>query len=357
MRGRNRPSSATHNAVDAYFTHAGSRNGPSPRPRRTLIMYFMRAVKIVDESLKVEEAPEPVAGAGELLVRVRAAGINGADILQKRGHYPAPPGVPADIPGLEFAGEVVSTGDGVQRFTTGDRVMGIVGGGAQAEYVTIHERVAMPVPDAVDWTTAGALPEVFTTAYDALVLQASLGTGDRVLINGGAGGVGTAAIQIATLMGAFPVATVRTPEMAERLREALDVSTVVAEAGSDAAVERGPFNVVLELVGAANLRTNLKALARNGRLCFIGVGAGPKSEFNALHLMGKRASIHGSTLRSLPLEDKAVIARAVEAGLLAHFDNGTLRVTVDRSFGLDEAPAAYDYFTAGGKLGKVTLTM
>ena len=173
----------------------------------------MRAATISDGSVGVAEHPDPVPGAGELLVEVRAAGVNGADLLQRAGHYPAPPGSPPEIPGLEFAGEIVDTGDGAERFSVGERVMAIVGGGGQAELAVVHERVAMRVPDAIDWEAAGALPEVFTTAHDALFTQAGLGLGERVLVHGGAGGVGTAAVQLGAAAGARVSATVRDPEL------------------------------------------------------------------------------------------------------------------------------------------------
>src|SRR5947209_13239727 len=170
----------------------------------------MRAVTIREGGeLAVAEHPDPEPGAGEVLVRVRAAGLNGADMLQRRGGYPAPPGSPQDIPGLELAGEVAALGPGARRFAEGDRVMAIVGGGGQAELAVVHERQLMPVPEALDWPAAGGVPEVFTTAHDALFTQAELGLGERLLVHGGAGGVGTAAIQLGRATGASVVATVR----------------------------------------------------------------------------------------------------------------------------------------------------
>ena len=314
----------------------------------------MKAAIIDHETVHPGARDTPAAGSGEILVRIRSAGINGADLLQRRGRYPAPPGSPADIPGLEFAGEVVDCGLGATRFAPGDRVMGIVGGGGQAEFIAVHERVAMPVPAALDWAQAGAFPEIYCTAYDALFTQAQLQSGERVLINGGAGGVGTAAIQLAHLAGAFPVATVRNEKMAAHVAR-LGAVPVVAEAGSDAAAASGPFDVVLELVGAVNLNQSLRSLAHRGRICFIGVGAGPKCEFNALHLMAKRGRIHGSTLRSSPLEEKALLARELERHVLPHVDAGRLTVPVDRTFPLDEVHDAYEHFAAGGKFGKISL--
>src|ERR1700722_9712656 len=172
----------------------------------------MRATVIRDKQLVVEERPDPVAGDGEVLVRVRAAGLNGADIMQAAGHYPPPPGVPADIPGMEFAGEVLACGPRAERFQVGDRVMAIVGGGAQAELCVVHERMLMAVPDAVDWPQAGGFPELFITAHDAVFTQAGLVAGERLLVHGAAGGVGTAAVQLGRAAGARVTATVRNPD-------------------------------------------------------------------------------------------------------------------------------------------------
>ncbi|HKG16356.1 MAG TPA: zinc-binding dehydrogenase [Solirubrobacteraceae bacterium] len=310
----------------------------------------MRAATIREGEVVVAERPAPEPGAGELLVRVLAAGLNGADMLQRAGAYPAPPGAPADIPGLELAGEVAATGPRVERFGEGDRVMAIVAGGAQAELAVIHERVAMPVPAGLDWPAAGGLPEVFTTAHDALFTQAGLSAGERLLVHGGAGGVGTAGIQLGRAAGARVTATVRREELREAVAE-LGAETVPPEGFE----ERGPFDVILELVGAPNLSANLQALDTGGRITVIGVGGGAKGELNLLALMGKRARLHGSTLRARPLEEKAVAARAVERHVLPLFESGELRVPVAATHPLDEVADAYERFAAGGKLGKIVL--
>jgi NADPH2:quinone reductase len=312
----------------------------------------MRAVTIRDGELVIEEHPDPVPGKGEVLVRVHAAGLNGADMHQRRGLYPAPVGWPQDIPGMELAGEVAALGDGAERFSVGDRVMAIVGGGAQAELAVVHERLLMPVPDTLDWPAAGGLPEVFTTAHDALFTQAELRPGDRLLVHGGAGGVGTAAIQLARASGARCTATVRREELRAAVAE-LGANAIAPEG----CAEHGPFDVVLELVGAGNLADNLAALATGGRIAVIGVGAGAKGELNMLALMGKRGRIHGSTLRARPLEDKAIIARRVEHEVLPLFESGALRVPIAATFPLGEAAAAYERFEAGGKLGKIVLVL
>jgi NADPH2:quinone reductase len=310
----------------------------------------MRAVTIREGELLLEEHPDPVPGKGEVLVRVRAAGLNGADMHQRRGLYPAPPGWPQDIPGMELAGEVAVLGEGAERFGEGERVMAIVGGGAQAELAVVHERLLMPVPDTLDWPAAGGLPEVFTTAHDALFTQAELRPGDHLLIHGCAGGVGTAAIQLAGATGARVTGTARS-EVLHGAVEELGAKAIAPEGFA----EHGPFDVILELVGAPNLAENLAALATGGRIAVIGTGAGAKGELNLLALMGKRARIHGSTLRARPLEDKALIARLVEHEVLPLFDSGALRVPIAATFPLEEATAAYERFEAGGKLGKIVL--
>ena len=310
----------------------------------------MRAATIRNGQIAVQQHPDPEPQAGELLVRVRAAGLNGADIIQRKGRYPAPPGSPPDVPGLELAGEVVATGRDATRFELGDRVMAVVGGGAQAELAIVHERAAMPVPDELDWTPAGGVPEAFTTAHDALFTQAGLTVGERVLVHGAAGGVGSAAVQLATMAGARVTATVRDPAAREHIA-ALGVLALEPE-GFEA---YGPFDVVLELIGAPNLQGDVAALALLGRICVIGVGAGAQVELNLVALMGKRARIHGSVLRSRSLEDKAAAARRVERAVLPGFASGDLSVPVAATFPLDAVADAYARFEAGAKLGKIVL--
>jgi len=312
----------------------------------------MQAATIVEGKIHVRSHPDPVAGFGQIQVAVRAAGLNGADLLQRAGHYPPPPGAPADIPGMEFAGQVAVVGPGVTRWRVGDRVMGLVGGGAQAELVVVHEREAMPVPEAIDWAAAGGLPEVFTTAHDALFSQAGLGMGDRVCVHGAAGGVGSAGVQLAVAAGASVVATVRNPQLRAQ------VSALGAEAIDPADfVAHGPFDVVLELVGAPNMAANLEALAVGGRISVIGLGAGARAEIDLRVLMGKRARIYGSTLRARPLEAKADAARRVEAHVLPLFSSGRVHVPVGATFALEAAAEAYDRFAAGAKFGKVVIVV
>jgi len=269
-----------------------------------------------------------------------------------RGRYPAPPGWPQDIPGMELAGEVAALGPGVLRFSEGDRVMTIVGGGGQAELATVHERYAMPVPEELDWPAAGGFAEVFMTAYDALFTQAGLASGEHLLVHGGAGGVGTAAVQLGRAVGARVTATVRS----EDLRPAVEElgATAIAPEGFET---HGPFDLVLELVGAPNLEANLGALATGGRIVVIGIGAGAKGALNLGVLMGLRGRIQGSTLRARPLEEKAMVARAVERHVLPLVESRAVKVPVCDTFPLDEVAAAYERFEAGGKLGKVVLLL
>ena len=348
----------------------------------------MRAATIRDGEVFVAEHPDPEPGSGEVLVRVRAAGLNGADIHQRAGHYPAPPGSPQDIPGLELAGEVAARGPGAERFAAGDRVMAVVGGGGQAELATVHERQLMPIPDrlsfaegdrvmaivggggqaelatvherqlipipdGLSFTEAGGVPEVFTTAHDALFTQAGLRPGERLLVQGAAGGVGTAGVQLGATGGAHVTATVRNADLRDGVAE-LGAHEVIDPEGF---TERGPFDVILELVGGPNLAGDLQALATSGRIVVIGIGGGAKAELNLGAMMGKRATVRASTLRPRPLEEKALTARAMERHVLALFERGALRVPVAATYPLEAVAEAYERFTAGAKLGKIVLEM
>ncbi|MDE0216446.1 MAG: zinc-binding dehydrogenase [bacterium] len=309
----------------------------------------MRAVVFEGGQATAGEADDPEPGHRQLLVAVRAAGLNGADLAQAKGGYPPPPGAPA-TGGLEMAGEVVAAGDGCQRFSVGDRVMAVVQGGGQAELCAVDEPLAMPVPESLDWESAGGFPEVFATAHDALFTQAGLGMGERVCVHGAAGGVGVAAVQVAAAAGARVTATVRNP----------DSRSAVAELGARAIdpadfVDAGPFDVILELVGAPNWPANLKALATEGRIMVIGVGAGAEVSLNLALLMVKRVRLLASTLRPRSLEQRAAVARRLERHVLPLVEAGQTRVPVARTFPLAEATAAYEYFAVPGKLGKVVL--
>jgi NADPH:quinone reductase len=315
----------------------------------------VHAVTVIDGALRWREHPDPVPGDQELLVAVQAAGLNAADLLQRRGLYPAPPGFPPDIPGMEFAGEVLAAGIDCVRFRPGDRVMAVVGGGAQAERAVVHERAALPVPDGLSWVEAGGFPEVFTTAHDALFTQCHVQVGERVLVHGGAGGVGLAGVQLAGRAGARVVATVRDEGRrgdVARIGAACGAVQVVAP---DGFTEHGPFDVVLELIGAPNLPGDVEALAPGGRISVIGVGAGAHAELNLLALMGTRGRVHGSTLRARPSEEKALAAQLMIRHVLPLLEAGELQVPIEASIPMTEATAGYERFEAGGKLGKIVL--
>jgi NADPH:quinone reductase-like Zn-dependent oxidoreductase len=312
----------------------------------------MRAVVIVEGQLEILERPDPEPGPSEVVVKVAAAGVNAADLLQRRGLYPAPEGVPADIPGMELAGVVTALGQEVHDVEEGARVMAIVGGGAQAEYCCVDAASLLHVPDHVELTEAGGLPETFITAHDALITRGRLRAGERALITGAAGGVGTAAVQIASAVGAEVVATVRDPAR----RAAIEALGATRAIDPEAVAEHGPYDVVLELVGAASLTSGvLTTLAPEARVVVIGVGGGSRLELDLLGLMAARASIAGATLRARTLEGKAAAAHAMADDLLALFADGSLHVPLLATYPLPEAAAAYERFSAGSKLGKIVL--
>jgi NADPH2:quinone reductase len=318
---------------------------------RAVYSEAMRAVTIVDGDLKWQHHPDPEPGPGELLVAVRAAGLNGADMMQRLGFYPAPPGYPQDIPGMEFAGEVIGTGSEVRRFGIGDRVMALVGGGAQAELVLVDEGSAIDVPENITWEEAGGFPEVFTTAYDALFTQVGLTAGERVLVTGAAGGVGTAGVQLAHATGAHVVASARREEAHDQIL-ALGADEVIVP---DETPDYGPYDVVLELVGGPSVPVVLGALAMGGRIAVIGIGAGRSAEVDLSALMYKRARICGSTLRGRSLEDKAEVAQTMEQRVLPLLAEEKIRVPLSTIYPMRDATAGYDRFTEGGKIGKIVL--
>jgi NADPH:quinone reductase-like Zn-dependent oxidoreductase len=293
----------------------------------------MRAVVIVNGRLEIEERPEPVPRNGEVLIRVRATGVNGADLMQRLGHYPPPPGAPPDIPGLECAGETEG----------GDRVMALLPGGGHAELVAVHESHVLPVPDNVDWPQAGGFVEVFATAHDALFTQAALSAGERLLVNGAAGGVGVAGVQLGVEAGAYVTGTAR-----HHQEELIELGATDTEPS-------GSYDVILELVGGDNLRTNLEHLNLKGRIAVIGVGAGATAQVHFGRLMATRGRIHGSTLRPRSREEKAEVIRRLEADVLPLLAEGRVVVPVHATYPLDRAQEAYDAFAAGGKFGKIVL--
>jgi NADPH:quinone reductase len=311
----------------------------------------MQAATIVDGELRWRARADPVPIGSQLVVSVRAAGINAADLVQRRGLYPAPPGWDPDVPGMELAGEVVATGPGSTRFDVGDRVMAVVGGGAQAELALMDDSCAMPVPEGISWAEAGGFPEAFTTAYDALVEQADLKVGERVLVSGAAGGVGTAGVQLAAAAGATVIASARHPASHQALT-GLGAAHVVVP---DEVADHGPFDVVLELVGAASLEIAMGSLAIGARVVVIGVGGGSRVPLELFALMGRRARIQGSTLRSRPVGDKSRLASAMERRVVPLLASGRVRVPIAATLPLPRATDGYDRFAAGQKLGKIVL--
>lgn len=329
----------------------------------------MKAVRIVSHEgagrLEVCEVARPEASADRVRVRVRAAGLNRADLLQKRGRYPAPPGVVADIPGLEFAGEVEQTSGEVRTWKVGQRVFGITAGGAQAEYVVVPESHLAEIPDSLDFAQAAAVPEVFITAHDALFTQARFQAGERVLVHAVGSGVGTAAVQLARAAGAGAVyGTARNAEKIERAREfGMDDGVVVAE---DAGVfaesvrewTRGAgVNVVLDLVGASYLDANLDALGAKGRMILIGTLGGSSAPLDFGRVMRKRLRVAGTVLRARSVEEKAAATRLFAAHVVPLLADGRLRPVVDGTHALADVAAAYERLESNETFGKVVLVM
>ncbi|MDX6591083.1 MAG: NADPH:quinone reductase [Gaiellales bacterium] len=303
----------------------------------------------------VEERPDPVPSKFEVLIAPRFAGVNPADVLQREGRHPVPPGSPVDIPGLEVAGTVVATGDAVTRFNVGDRAFGLVGGGGLADRVVASEGDLLAVPETLDDLAAAAVPQAFITAFDALT-QAGLASGDTLLVNGASGGVGTAAVQIARALGARVVANVRSVELCPRVAELGAVAV-----GADEAFERvaalGGADVVLELVGATHMSRNVEALARGGRLVVVGAKPGDEATVVLRDLMSRRAHLIGTTLRTRPPHEKASLVNEFGKCVVPFLADGTVTPLVHCVFPLAEAADALDYVREPGKLGKVLLEM
>lgn len=287
-----------------------------------------------------------------MVIEVHAAGINAADLMQRSGFYPAPEGSPADIPGLEVAGVVAQLGAGVSSELLGQRVCAIVGGGGQSSHCVVPAEHLIKVPDNISWEQAGGFAEAFCTAHDALVSQGQLRSGDRVLISGASGGVGSAAVQITKALGAHVIAVTRNTDHHERLR-GLGADEVVL---IDEVQSLEPVNVVLELVGAAHLQQAQNVLANGARVVVIGVsGGGAVTELNLLNVMRTRSTITGSTLRARSREEKAEVVRLVSRSLVPLWASGTFDIPVAQTFALEDASAAYAYFAEPGKFGKVVL--
>lgn len=330
---------------------------------------LMRAVCIVSpggaDALSVREVADPgPATANRVRVRVHAAGLNRADILQRMGVYPAPPGYPQNIPGLEFAGRVEQIGAEVRGLSIGQRVFGITAGGAQAEYVVVPEDTLVEIPANLDWTAAAAVPEVFITAHDALFTQARLEMGECVLIHAAGSGVGTAAVQLAHAAGATAYGTSRTADKLERARPfGLDEAVAVGnDPGAFAAAvsewtKGAGVNVILDLVGGAYLSANLDALAKGGRLMFVGTTAGASAELNLGIVMHKRLRLLGTVLRARSLEEKARATRRFAAHVVPLLESGRVRPVIDSVYPMQEVRAAHERMESNESFGKLVLLM
>jgi NADPH2:quinone reductase len=325
----------------------------------------MRAIVIREpggpDVLELRDVAAPEPSRGEVRVRVRATAVNRADLLQRAGHYPAPPGSPADIPGLEVAGEIDRIGDDVREVAVGDRVFGIVGGGGYAEYVVVPARTMARIPDGTSFTDAAAVPEAFLTAWDAMVDQARLGAGERVLVHAVGSGVGTAAVQIARAVGARSIGTARSDEKIGRARTlGLDEGLVVGDDGAFARdvmtrTSGAGVDVVLELVGGAYVAEDLACLAQRGRIVVVGLMAGASALLDLSMLLRKRAELRGTVLRARPLEEKILAARSLERHLVPLLQRGTLRPVVDRVLPLARAAEAHLLMQGNTTFGKVVL--
>ncbi len=307
-----------------------------------------------NEVVRVEDRPDPVPADHEVVVAARYAGVNWADVAQRAGHYPAPPGSPADIPGLEVAGLVQAAGPGVRTWRAGDRVFGIVGGGGLADRVRAHERHLVAVPDDMADDTAAAVPEAYITAHDAIFTRCGLELGEVLLVNGANGAVGSAAVQLGLAAGARVVASIRSPGTGKALAAAGAIVASPDEvAGQLAAL--GGASVVVELIGAQNLEADFGVLAVKGRIVVVGTPAGADGAISLRALMGKRASLYGTMLRARPVEEKAAAVQAFARSVLPLLAAGRALPRVDRVFPAAQAAAAFDYLVRPGKSGKVLL--
>lgn len=319
------------------------------------------------EVLTVDRVSVDEPGPGQILVEVAAAGLNRADLLQRRGLYPAPPGAPADVPGLEYAGRVAEVGEGVSSFTAGDEVMGIIAGGAMATHLVVHERQAIPVPKGLSLAHAAAIPEAFLTAYDALFAQAALSAGEHLLIHAVGSGVGTAAVALARLAGAHAIGTSRSEDKLARCAElGLEHGILVdrrvdkaspkfADRTRELTFGRGA-DVVLDLVGAAYLSESIDALAPRGRMLAVGLVGGRTAELSLGAVLQKRLRIFGTVLRSRPLEEKAALAQRFARRIAPLFgDGGKLAPVIDAVMPMSEVREAHARMERNETFGKIVL--
>jgi len=326
----------------------------------------MRAVIITrpggPEVLEVREVPTPKPAADQVLVRVYAAGLNRADILQRRGHYPPPPGAAQDIPGMEFAGEIAEVGPEARLWQKGQRVFGIAAAGCYAEYLVAHERAVAEFPENLTWTEAGSIPEVFITAHDALWKQAELRPSETVLIHAVGSGVGIAAVQLARAMNAIPYGTSRTADKLHRARKlgledgvTLDASLSALGPAVEGWTAKRGVDVVFDCVGGPYVTASVKVLALHGRLITISQSAGSTAELDLRAVMSKRLTLRGTTLRMRPLEEKIAATRAFADEVVPLFASGLLRTIIDSEFPLDQVQAAHARLESNETFGKVVL--
>jgi NADPH:quinone reductase len=307
-----------------------------------------------NEVVSLAERPDPVPASDEIVVAARFAGVNWADVAQRQGAYPPPPGAPQDIPGLEAAGVVVAVGERVRAWRAGDRVFGLVGGGGLADRVAVHERHVTAVPDSLADDVAAAVPEAYITAHDAVFTQAGLKLGEVLLVNGANGAVGSAGVRLGLASGARVVARVRSADSAGALA-AEGAIVVTADTAAERIAAVGGADVVLELVGSPNLDFDLDVLALKGRISIVGSDAGEQATISLRRLMGKRASVRGTVLRARPVEEKAAAVQAFARSVVPLLAEGRALPVIDRVFPAAEAPAAFDYLAVPGKTGKVLL--
>ncbi len=326
----------------------------------------MRAAVVTEpggpEVFRVEEVEDPVPGSEEVLVDVKASALNRADLMQRKGGYPAPPGIRVDVPGLEFSGVVIGAGDRVTGVSQGDKVFGLLGGGGYANRVATHHLMAIPMPDSLDFVQAAAIPEVFFTAYDALFNHCELKMGESVLIHAVGSGVGTAALQLAHHAGAYVFGTAGSAEKLAKASDlGLDVGINYNEQDFAQVIRertnRAGVNVVLDMIGEPYWERNLASLSLKGRLVLVGLMGGDKVSTSLGLLMPKRLRVHGTTLRARPLEEKIAVTQQFRKYVLPLIEAGRIRAIVDRNFPLEKVTEAHEYMESNANFGKIVLTM
>ena len=326
----------------------------------------MKAIVITQpggpEVLSLTDRPEPVPARGEILVRVKATGVNRADLLQRMGMYPAPADSSPDIPGLEYAGEVAALGEGVSQWSVGDRVFGLAGGGAYAEALVTHARAAARIPDELSFEEAAAIPEAFITAYDAIVTQAGLRGGQPLLVHAVGSGVGTAAVQLGRALGALVIGTARTPDKLARakalgLHHGITVGADARFADDVNAIAKDGVAVILELVSGGYLADDLRCVAPQGHIAIVGLTAGAKVDLDLGVLLRKRIRMFGTVLRARPLEEKITAMRIFAMQIIPLFERGLLKPVVDCTMKLADAGKAHERMAKNESFGKIVLTL